>query len=85
MEAEVAALLASALPVAHQEPSTIVWFAFLLSKTEFGIFDGFPDDAGRRAHLNGPIAKALLAKASELLAEPPKIDPVDLLAAKLAK
>jgi quinol monooxygenase YgiN len=84
-EEEVAAFLASALPMAQQEATTIVWFAFRLSKTEFGIFDAFPDEAGRRAHLNGPIAKALLAKAGELLAEPPKIDPAELLAAKLAK
>jgi quinol monooxygenase YgiN len=83
-EEEVAAFLASALPLAQQETATIVWFAFRLSKSEFGIFDAFPDDSGRSAHLNGPIAKALMAKAAELLAEPPKIDPVSLLAAKLA-
>jgi hypothetical protein len=56
-----------------------------LSKSEFGIFDAFEDDAGRKAHLNGPIAAALMSKASELLAEPPKIEQVDLLAAKLPK
>jgi hypothetical protein len=64
--------------------ATIVWFALRLSKSEFGIFDAFPDDAGRKAHLNGPIAAALMAKAGELLAEPPKIEQVDVLAAKLA-
>jgi quinol monooxygenase YgiN len=84
-EEEVASFLSSALPLAQAEPATIVWFALRLSKREFGIFDAFPDDAGRKAHLNGPIAAALMAKASELLAEPPKIEPVDLLAAKLAK
>jgi quinol monooxygenase YgiN len=84
-EEEVAALLSGALPLAQAEPATITWFAFRMSKTEFGIFDAFPDDAGRKAHLNGPIAAALMAKAGELLAEPPKIDPIDLLAAKLPK
>jgi quinol monooxygenase YgiN len=84
-EEEVAAFLASALPLAQAEASTIVWFAFRLSKSEFGICDAFPDDAGRKAHLNGPIAAALMAKAGELLAEPPKIESVDLLAAKLSK
>jgi quinol monooxygenase YgiN len=82
---EVAAFLSSALPLAQAEPATIVWFAFRLSKNEFGIFDAFPDDSGRKAHLNGPIAAALMAKAGELLAEPPKIEEVDLLAVKLAK
>src|SRR5882672_9279334 len=84
-EEEVAAFLSGALPLAQAEAATVVWFAIRLSKNEFGIFDAFPDDAGRKAHLNGPIAAALMAKAGELLAEPPKIDQVDLLAAKLAK
>jgi quinol monooxygenase YgiN len=84
-EEEVAAFLSSALPLAENEPSTIVWFALRLSKSEFGIFDAFPDDAGRKAHLGGPIAAALMAKAGELLASPPKIEPVDVLAAKLSR
>jgi quinol monooxygenase YgiN len=82
-EEEVAAFLASALPLAQNEPATTVWFALRLSKSEFGIFDAFPDDAGRNAHLNGPIAAALMAKAGELLAEPPRIDKVELLAVKM--
>jgi len=54
-----------------------------LGPSTFGIFDVFPDDAGRQAHLGGPIAKALMAKAGELLTQPPKIEPLDVLAAKL--
>jgi quinol monooxygenase YgiN len=84
-EEEVAAFLSSALPLAQAEAATIVWFALRISNNEFGIFDAFPDDAGREAHLNGPIAAALMAKAGELLAEPPKIERVSLLAAKLSK
>jgi quinol monooxygenase YgiN len=84
-EEEVAAFLSSALPLAQAEPSTTVWFALRLSKSEFGIFDAFPDEAGRAAHLSGPIAQALMAKADELLASPPKIERVDLLAAKLSR
>lgn len=82
-EAEVAALLTSALPLANAEPATTVWFALKLGPTTFGIFDAFADDAGRQAHLAGAIAAALMAKAPELLAEPPTIEPVDVLAAKL--
>jgi quinol monooxygenase YgiN len=82
-EEEVAAFLASALPLAEKEPATVVWFAIRISKSEFGIFDAFPNEAGRKAHLDGPIAAALMAKAGELLAEPPEIKPVDLLASKL--
>lgn len=79
----LAAFLSSALPLARAEPATTVWFAIRISANEFGIFDAFPDDSGRQAHLNGAIAAALMAKASELLAQPPTIEPVDVLAAKL--
>jgi quinol monooxygenase YgiN len=81
---EVAKFLAGALPLANQEQQTIVWFALRLGPATFAIFDAFADDRGRQAHLEGPIAKALMAKASELLAEPPKIEHVDVLAAKLS-
>jgi quinol monooxygenase YgiN len=84
-EEEVAAFLSSAQPLAQAETATTVWFAIRMSKNEFGIFDAFPDDTGRKAHLNGPIAAALMAKAGELLAQPPKIEQVDVLASKLAR
>ena len=82
-EREVAEFLAGALPLAEQETGTVVWFAIRLSEREFGIFDAFADDTGRSAHLEGPIAAALMARAGELLAEPPRIDKIDVLAAKL--
>ena len=83
-EAEVEALLKSALPLANAEPATTVWFALKLGPTTFGIFDAFANDAGRQAHLSGQIAAALMAKAPELLAKPPVIESVDVLAAKLS-
>jgi quinol monooxygenase YgiN len=82
-EQVVADFLAGALPLAQAEVGTLTWFALKLSATEFGIFDAFPDDTGRKAHLNGPIAAALMANAAELLAVPPVIEQVDVLAAKL--
>jgi len=82
-EADVAAFLKQGLPLAQQEPATTAWFALQLGPSTFGIFDIFPDDSGRQAHLSGPIAAALMAKASELLAQPPVIEKVDILAAKL--
>jgi quinol monooxygenase YgiN len=81
-EEEVAAFLSGALPLAQAEKETVVWYAIRLSRTEFGIFDAFAADSGRKAHLNGPIAAALMAKAQDLFAEPPRIDQVDVLAAK---
>jgi quinol monooxygenase YgiN len=83
-EEELASFLASALPLAQAEAQTTVWFALRIGKSEFGIFDAFPSDAGRKAHIEGAIADALRAKAPELLAQPPTIEQVDVLAAKLA-
>ena len=82
-EDAVAEFLSGALPLAQAEPATTAWFALRLGNSTFGIFDAFPDDAGRQAHLSGPIAAALMEKASELLAVPPKIEKVDVLASKL--
>ena len=82
-EAEVENFLRSALPLAQQEPATITWYALRLGPSTFGIFDTFPDDSGRQAHLSGPIAAALMEHASELLSQPPTIEQVELLAAKL--
>jgi quinol monooxygenase YgiN len=82
-EADVENFLNGGLALAQEEPATTVWFALRLGPSTFGIFDAFPDDAGRQAHLTGRIAEALMAQASELLAEPPVIEKVDVLAAKL--
>ena len=82
-EADVARFLESGLTLANQETTTPIWFALRLGPATFGIFDAFADDAGRKTHLAGPIAAALMAKASELLAEPPQIEQVDVLGAKI--
>jgi quinol monooxygenase YgiN len=83
-EAEVGSFLEGALPLAQQEEATTAWFATRLGPSTFGIFDVFPDEAGRDAHLSGPIASALMQKADELLAEPPAIEKIDILASKLS-
>ncbi len=82
-ESTVAEFLAGALPLAQKEPETTVWFALRLGPSTFGIFDAFPSENGRKAHLDGPIAAALMAKASELLAKPPQIEQLDVLASKI--
>jgi quinol monooxygenase YgiN len=84
-EAAVETFLRGGLPLAQAEPATVSWYALRMGPSTFGIFDTFPDDAGRQAHLSGPIAAALMAQASELLAEPPSIERVDVLAAKHPK
>ena len=82
-EDELGSFLSSALPLAEAEPETTAWFAIRIDQATFGIFDVFPGEDGRQAHLDGKIAAALMARADELLAAPPDIKPIDLLAAKL--
>jgi quinol monooxygenase YgiN len=82
-EEEVAAFLLQGLQLAHQETTTPDWFALRLGSTTFAIFDAFHDEAGRQSHLGGPIAKALMAKAPDLLATPPSIERVDVLGSKV--
>ena len=82
-EKELEAFLKSAQPLAEREPGTVTWYAIKLGPGKYGIFDTFADDAGRNAHLNGEIAKALFAKADELLAKPPEIAKPEILASKI--
>jgi quinol monooxygenase YgiN len=84
-EAEVAEFLKGGLPLVEAEPATIAWFGVRLGPSTFAIFDAFPDEAGRQAHLNGKVAAALMEKANDLLAEPPAIQKADVLAAKLPR
>ena len=81
-EKEVEEFIKGALTLAEAEPATVRWYALKLGPSTFGIFDTFTAEAGRKAHLDGPIAKALMAKAEELLAMPPTIEQVTLLAVK---
>ncbi|MDQ6763344.1 MAG: antibiotic biosynthesis monooxygenase [Bacteroidota bacterium] len=74
--------LKSALPLAEDEKDTVEWFALKIGPSTFGIFDTFNDEAGREAHLSGKIAAALMEHADELLAKPPVIEKVELLAVK---
>jgi len=83
-EAEVEAFLNGGLDLVNDEPETTVWFALKFDDSTFGIFDAFEGESGRDAHLNGKVAAALMAKADELFATPPKIEKVDVLAAKLS-
>jgi quinol monooxygenase YgiN len=82
-EAEVESFIKSGLPIVEGEPETIAWFGIRLGQSTFGIFDAFPDESGREAHLKGRVAAALMAKAPDLLAKPPVIEKVEVLAAKL--
>ena len=82
-EGEVAEFLEAGLELANEEEQTPVWFAVRFGPTTFGIFDAFADEAGRTAHLEGPIAAALMAKAEELLVQAPTIERYDVIGAKL--
>ena len=84
-ESDVEEFLRAALPLVEAEPATTAWFGIRLGPSTFGIFDAFPDEGGRSAHLAGRVAAALGERASELFAKPPTIERVDVLAAKLSR
>jgi quinol monooxygenase YgiN len=80
---ELEGFLRGALPLVQDEPETVAWFAVAIGGGSYAIVDAFPHDQGRQAHLDGPVAAALFAKADELLEVQPEIEYVDVLAAKL--
>lgn len=80
---ELEAFLKSALPLARQESQTTAWFAVHFGGKRYGIFDVFPDEGGRQAHLDGAIAKALMSQGAALLSQPPQIQYIDVIANKL--
>jgi quinol monooxygenase YgiN len=82
-EEEVENFVREALAIVHDEPDTLAWFGMRIGPSTFGIFDAFPDDSGRQAHLDGKVAAALMERADTLLTGPPTIEKVDLLAVKL--
>jgi quinol monooxygenase YgiN len=79
-EDELADFLRSAVPLVQAEPATTAWFAVQMDASTFAIIDAFPDEAGRQAHLEGAVAAALFGKADELLATPPAVEQVNVLA-----
>ena len=82
-EADVESFLLNGLSIVQDEPSTVTWYAVKLGPSTFGIFDTFLDESGRQAHLSGRVATLLKAEASELFAQPPSIERIDIVAAKL--
>lgn len=82
-EEVVESLLRAGQEMVEREAATPVWYAFRIDAQTFGIFDAFADDAGRKAHLDGALAAALVGRADELLAQPPTIEAVDIVEGKL--
>ncbi len=81
--ADVEKLIRDGLDMVDAEPDTKVWFGLRLGPSTFGIFDVFPDDHGRQAHLSGRLGSALMARSDELFTKPPEIVPVDVMVSKL--
>lgn len=82
-EKDVEAFLMGGLSLVMEEPATTAWFGLRLGPSTFGIFDAFPNEEGRQAHMSGKVAAALMARGGELFSRPPSIEKVDVLAAKL--
>lgn len=81
-EAELADFLVGARSIVMDEPGTIAWFAIKLGPTTFGVFDVFPDDAARDAHLAGGVGQALGPNTGVLFSTP-QVEKIDILAYKI--
>jgi quinol monooxygenase YgiN len=82
-EGEVEEFLRQGRVLVQDEPDTLVWFATRLGPSTFGIFDAFATDEGRQRHLTGKVATALGEIGTDLLASPPQIRPVEVIADKI--
>lgn len=82
-EGDVEEFLNGGLGLVQEEPDTVTWYAIKESDGQYAIFDTFNDDDGRQAHLDGKVAEALMANADELFSEPPEINQIEVLAAKV--
>jgi len=81
-EADVEAFLKQGAAMSLDEPKTVTWYGVKIAPGMYGVFDTFDDEAGRDAHVNGPIAKALMANAAELFSNDLKIEKMEILADK---
>ena len=84
-EKDVEEFLKAALRMVQAETGTTTWYALKMGQDKFGIFDTFPDETARNAHLSGEIAKALFAKAKDLFSKPPEIAKPEILASKSSR
>ena len=81
-EADVEAFLKGMVPLVQAEPATTAWFTIRLGPSSFGIFDVFPDEAGREAQLQGRLPVVLMQQVGRILAQAPSIERIDVLADK---
>ena len=82
-EEEAADFLRSLLSLAQEEPGTTTWYAVRFDHNTFAIFDAFPDEDARNAHLAGQVAVSLIQQAPDLFVDPPEIQRLEILACKL--
>lgn len=80
---EVEAFLRDGLAAVLDEPDTTTWYAIRFGDRDFAIFDTFPDNAGRLAHLAGKVGRTLILRTPELLEGMPTIEHAHVLAYKL--
>jgi quinol monooxygenase YgiN len=81
-EQDVEAFLNQGATMAGDEPQTVTWYGVKMAPGMYGVFDTFADEAGRDAHLDGDIAKALMAKAPELFANDIKVEMMEIISSK---
>lgn len=81
-EAEVEAFLKKGAEMAGAERGTVTWYGIQEDEGAYAVFDTFEDEAARDAHMNGDIAKALMANAERLFSNKLQIHKIRIVANK---
>jgi hypothetical protein len=83
-ENEVVRMLDDILGCVNEEPATGPWYAVRYSQTSFGIFEVFPNLAGRRAHVEGRGGDIFrdTKRMNSILAYPAQVYKLDVLMGK---
>jgi len=83
-EEEVVRMLGDILGCVQGEPATGPWFGVRYSTTTFGIFEAFPNIAGRDAHVAGGGGDIFrdVERMNRILATPAHVFRVDVLFSK---
>jgi hypothetical protein len=82
-EDDVAEFLRGARACVEEEPGALAWFALRFEDGRVGIFDVFPDNRARLAHLTGRVPRELAKHALAFLGSLRDMERNDVLAAKL--
>ncbi|MGH1569474.1 putative quinol monooxygenase [Methylobacterium sp. P31] len=80
---EVEQLLRDIYLTVQRNPPSTPWYGYRLNESVFGIFEAAHDAGDREAHLKSDASRMLKERGASILAEPARIELLDLVAFRL--